>query len=113
MNLLRTCIATVVVVAALAPVATADSWFADASSPAPATGDRPAEVASIQAPQPISGDRPADRRVSTVVIPVATTADASFDWFAAGVGAASAFALVGVVFGGFALAGRRSLALHA
>jgi hypothetical protein len=29
------------------------------------------------------------------------------DWVAAGVGAASAFALVGIVFGGLALGGRR------
>jgi hypothetical protein len=111
MNLLRTCIVALAVVGALAPAAGADPWFAErapeASPPAVIAGDRPGEVARIQAVPPISGDRPADRARTSLVVPVAVASGASFDWVAAGVGAASAFALVGVVFGGLALAGRR------
>ena len=107
MNLLRTCIVTLVVLGALAPTAGADSWYADRSSAAVIAGDRPGEVALIQAPAPISGDRPADRPATPLVIPVATATEPGFDWTAAGLGAASAFALVGVVFGGLAVAGRR------
>lgn len=108
MNLLRTCIVVVVAIGAFAPAAGADPWFADrpqdASTAPVITGDRPGDV--IHSPAPISGDRPADR-LARVVIPAAARRDASFDWIAAGLGAASAFALVGVVFGGLALAGRR------
>lgn len=105
MNLLRTCIVIVVLVGAIAPAAGADSWFADTSAPAVIAGDRPGDARSIDAP--ISGDRPADRAVRSVVVSVAADGGADFDWVAAGVGAASAFALVGVVFAGLALGGRR------
>lgn len=111
MNLFRTCIVTVAVMGALAPAAGADAWFADrpqaASTSAVISGDLPGDVARIQATPPISGDRPADRPATPLVIPIAGVSEAPFDWVAAGIGAASAFALVGVVFGGLALAGRR------
>jgi hypothetical protein len=128
MNLLRKCIVTVVVVSALAPAAGADSWFgdraADASSPTVIAGDRPGEFARIQATRPISGDRhgedaariqvtrlisgdrPADRVANPVVITSATQSGTSFDWVSAGVGAAFAFALVGLAIAGVALAAR-------
>jgi hypothetical protein len=92
MNLLRTCIVALAVVGALAPAAGADPWFAErapeASPPAVIAGDRPGEVARIQAVPPISGDRPADRARTSLVVPVAVASGASFDWVAAGVGAA-------------------------
>jgi hypothetical protein len=118
MNLLRTCIVIAVAMCALASAAGADPWFGDrsqdASTPGVIVGDQPGDFARIQAPAPISGDRPADRPATSLVIPVAPPSTPSFDWVAAGVGAASAFALVGVVFGGLALSGRRgSVAWHA
>ena len=112
MNLFRTCIVIVVAVGALTPAAGADPWFVDgardAAAPAVIVGDRHgSDAVHIEASRPISGDRPGDRPATPLVIPVATQSDTTFDWVAAGVGAASAFALVGVVFGGLALASRR------
>ena len=112
-------VATVMVIIAttLAPAAAADPWFADRPAPALGTalvvGERKGEdVTRIQATPPISGDHPGRDLARLQGEPASAaersvSAGSSFDWEAAGIGAAFALAIVGAVAGAAVLAGQR------